>query len=96
MKVEAVSTKVEAVGAWPRDDTGEKPIEMYPVLWNRRYPRQEEVKMETNATNVVDKIIGAVVMAQMVERLLQTPEILGSIPVIVKFYLLSTVLKRRK
>ena len=52
--------------------------------------------METNATNVVDKIIGAVVMAQMVERSLQTPEILGSIPVIVKFYLLSTVLKRRK
>ena len=35
---------------------------------------------------------GAVVVAHLVERLLPTPMICGSIPVISKFYLLSTVL----
>ena len=38
-------------------------------------------------------------VAELVEQLLSTPQILGSIPVIGKFYLLSTelnVLKRKK
>ena len=37
--------------------------------------------------------IGAVVVARLVEQLLQTQNIHGSNPVIGKFYLLTTVLK---
>ena len=45
-----------------------------------------------------DNVAGAGVVTQLVERLLPTPEVRGSNPVIVKFdiFFLSTVLKRRK
>ena len=52
------------------------------------------IKLNSNATNV--NHFRAVVVAHSVERLLTTPEIGGSNPVIGKFYLLSNVLKKTK
>ena len=56
--------------------------------------------MSTTPEDQFNILLWAVVVAQLVERLLATPEIRGSNPAIGKIYieqcLLSTVLKRQK
>ena len=63
------------------------------------YPGRLLWKLSLAATlNIALKLIGAVVVAQLVERLLPIPEVRGSNPVISKKYIehwLSTVLTKR-
>ena len=63
----------------------------------RRAPKTKREEMQTIKRQRIEA--GAVVLAQMVERSLQTPKIRGSNPVIGNIYhkrILSTALKRRK